>query len=74
LAAYDKATHADDIASFVAEGTLSGEGLTGTYRVVRDGVNQREDDVLGPRHETTLQLGDRVFVRNANGNVRELRG
>ena len=74
MAAYDKATHADDIASLVAEGTLSGEGLTGTYRVVRDGVNQREDDVLGPRHETTLQLGDRVFVRNANGNVRELRG
>ena len=74
MAAYDRATHADDIASFVAEGTLSGEGLTGSYRVVRDGVNQREDDILGPRHETTLQLGDRVFVRNANGNVRELRG
>ncbi len=30
--------------------------------------------MLGPRHETTLQLGERVFVRNANGNVRELRG
>jgi len=74
LAAYDRATHADDLTSFVAEGTLAGEGLTGTYRVVRDGVNQREDDILGPRHETTLQLGDRVFVRNANGNVRELRG
>jgi hypothetical protein len=74
LAAYDKATHAEDFTTFVAQGTLAGEGLTGTYRVVRDGVNQREDDILGPRHETTLQLGDRVFVRNANGNVRELRG
>ena len=41
---------------------------------MRDGVNEREDDVLGPRHETTLRLGDRIFVRNANGNVRELRG
>ena len=30
--------------------------------------------MLGPRHETTLRLGDRLFVRNANGNVRELRG
>ncbi len=74
LAAYDKATHADDVKTFVSEGTLSGEGLTGTYRIVRDGVNQREDDELGPRHETTLRLGDRVYVRNANGNVRELRG
>lgn len=74
LAAYDKATHAEDLTTFVAEGTLAGEGLTGTYRVVRDGMNQREDDNLGPRHETTLQLGERVFVRNANGNVRELRG
>ena len=74
LAAYDKATHADDVKTFAAEGTLSGEGLTGTYRIVRDGTNQREDDQLGPRHETTLRLNDRVFVRNANGNVRELRG
>ncbi|MDQ6944562.1 MAG: hypothetical protein M3169_18845, partial [Candidatus Eremiobacteraeota bacterium] len=74
LAAYDKATHADDVKTFAAEGTLSGEGLTGTYRIVRDGVNERQDEQLGPRHETTLRLGDKVFVRNANGNVRELRG
>lgn len=74
LAAYDKATHADDVKTFVAEGTLVGEGLTGTYRIVRDGDKQREDDILGPRHETTLRVADKVFVRNANGNVRELRG
>jgi hypothetical protein len=74
LAAYDRATHADDVTTFVAEGTLAGEGLTGTFRVVRDGANEREDDVLGPRRETTLRVGDRIFVRNANGNVRELRG
>jgi predicted aspartyl protease len=74
LAAYDKATHADDVKTFAAEGTLSGEGLTGTYRIVRDGVNERQDEALGPRSQTTLRLGDKVFVRNANGNVRELRG
>src|SRR5947209_9333540 len=74
LAAYDEATHADDVKTFVSEGTLSGEGLTGTYRIVREGPNEREDDQLGPRHETTLRLGDKVYVRNANGNVRELRG
>lgn len=60
--------------TFVSEGTLQGEGLTGTYHTVRDGTNERDDDVLGPRRETTLRLGDRIFVRNANGNVRELRG
>jgi Aspartyl protease len=62
------------VKTYAAEGTLAGEGLTGTFRTVRDGRNEREDDVLGPRHETTLRLGDRVYVRNANGNVRELRG
>jgi predicted aspartyl protease len=74
LAAYDRATHADEVKTFASEGTLAGEGLTGTFRTVRDGTNAREDDVLGPRHETTLRLGDRLFVRNSNGNVRELRG
>src|ERR1700738_807208 len=49
LAAYDRATHADEVKTFFAEGTLQGEGLTGTFRTVRDGVNEREDDVMGPR-------------------------
>ncbi|HEX3551034.1 MAG TPA: aspartyl protease family protein [Candidatus Elarobacter sp.] len=48
--------------------------MSGTFRTVRDGEREREDDVMGPRRETTLRLGDRIFVRNANGNVRELRG
>ena len=74
LAAYDRATHAADMPTYVAEGTLAGEGLSGTFRIARDGVNEREDDALGPRRETTLRLGDRIFVQNANRNVRELRG
>ena len=74
LQAYDRATHADDVKTIVTEGTLAGEGLTGTFRTVRDGNNEREDDILGPRHETTLRVGDHVYVRNPNGNVRELRG
>jgi hypothetical protein len=74
LAAYDRATRSSDVKTFAAEGTLSGEGLTGTFHIVRDDTNEREEDSLGPRHEATLRLGDRLFVRNANGNVRELRG
>lgn len=60
--------------TFAADGTIAGDGLSGAFHIVRDGVNEREDDNLGPRHETSLRLGDRYFVRNANGNVRELRG
>jgi hypothetical protein len=74
VAAYDRATHADEVKTFAAEGTLAGQGLTGTFHILRDGTNEREDDVLGPRHETSLRLGERIYVRNANGNVRELRG
>ncbi len=74
VAAYDRATHADEVKTLHAEGTLAGEGLTGTFRIVRDGTNEREDDALGPRSETSLKVGDRFYVRNANGNVRELRG
>jgi predicted aspartyl protease len=74
LAAYDRATHSDDMRTFVAEGTVAGEGLSGTFHSWRDGKRERDEDNLGPRHETTLRLGDRIFVRNPNGNVRELRG
>lgn len=74
LAAYERATHATDTKTFVAEGTIAGEGLVGTFHTWRDGDREREDDVLGPRSETTLRLGDRVFIRNPNGNVRELHG
>lgn len=60
--------------TFVSEGTVAGEGLTGTFHSWRDGKRERDEDSLGPRHETTLRLGDRIFVQNPNGNVRELKG
>jgi predicted aspartyl protease len=74
VAAYDRATHAAETQSVVSEGTIAGEGLTGTFHSWRDGDRWREDETLGPRRETTLRLGERIFVRNANGNVRELHG
>ncbi len=74
LAAYDRATNAAEIRSYVAQGTIVGEGLSGTFETWRSGTDERDEEILGPRHETTLHLGQRIFVRNANGNVRELRG
>jgi hypothetical protein len=74
FAAYDRATHAADIATIESEGTVSGEGLSGEFHSWRRGNDERDDESLGPRSETTLRVGDRIWVRNANGNVRELHG
>lgn len=74
FAAYDNATRASDVDSIESTGTISGEGLAGDFHSWRSGDNEREDERLGPRSETTLRLGTRLWASNANGNVRELRG
>jgi len=74
FAAYDRATHAADLTSIESEGTVTGEGLTGDFHSWRSGDDERDDERLGPRSESTLRLGSRIWVRNANGNVRELHG
>jgi Aspartyl protease len=55
-------------------GTIVGSGLNGSFHVWVDGRNARADQNLGPRSETTLELGDRAYLEDANGDVRELRG
>jgi hypothetical protein len=74
LAAYARATHGVDVDTIETDGTIAGEGLTGTFHSWRAKDRERDDDSLGPRSETTLRLGDRIFVRNSNGNVQELTG
>jgi hypothetical protein len=78
LAAYERATlgaGADaDVQTLETTGTLAGEGLTGAFHTWRSGNDERDDESLGPRTETTLRLGSRMWVRNANGNVQELTG
>ncbi len=74
VAAYDRATHGSDATTIVMRGTLSGEGLSGTFASWRSGDDERDDETLGPRSETTLRLGSRIWVRNSNGNVQELTG
>jgi hypothetical protein len=74
LAAYGRATNAADVATIETEGTVSGEGLTGDFHSWRRGDDERDDERLGPRLETTLRRGTRIWARNANGNVHELRG
>jgi len=74
LAAYDRATNATDVATIETEGTITGEGLSGDFHSWRRGDDERDDERLGPRVETTFRRGTRIWVRNANGNVRELHG
>lgn len=74
FAAYERATGAHESAPIETSGTLIGEGLTGTFHSWRTGTNERDDEHLGMRSETTLRVGDRAWVRNASGNVRELHG
>jgi len=75
FARYARASGADRApASLETAGTLRGDGLDGSFHSWRDGTNERDEERLGERSETTLRLGARLFVQNASGNVRELKG
>jgi len=74
LAIYARATRDADLKTFESSGTVTGEGLTGDFHSWRSGPNERDDERLGPRSETTLRLGEHLYLRTASGNVRELTG
>ena len=73
LAAYAAATHDTGVDKIETTGTVSGEGLTGAFHSWRDGDKERDDESLGPRLETTLRIGDRIWT-SSDGNVQELTG
>jgi hypothetical protein len=74
LAAYDRATHSADVKTSEERGTLTGDGLSGEFHSWRRDEDERDDERMGPRTETTLRVGNRIWVRNESGNVRELVG
>jgi predicted aspartyl protease len=74
LARYERATRDAGLRSFESTGVIAGEGLTGDFHSWRSGPDERDDERLGPRAETTLRLGDHIYLRTASGNVRELTG
>jgi hypothetical protein len=55
-------------------GSIAGAGLSGGFHTWADGDRERDDQRLGPRSETTLRVGERVYYANADGNVREFTG
>jgi len=77
LARYARAVADPDAADIVhaeTAGTLSGAGLVGTFHVWQQGDDERSDQLLGPRVDRTLRLGDRLYAQDSNGNVRRLTG
>ena len=55
-------------------GFVSGSDLKGTFHSWRAGDDQRYDEHTGVRLESTFRLGEREYIVNENGAVRELRG
>ena len=46
----------------------------GAYHIWQSGDSSRYEEQFGVREETTLRIGDRQYVINQSGNVRELHG
>jgi hypothetical protein len=65
---------AHDPSTLETVGSMSGNKLDGRFHSWHDDQNDRFDQALGPRIERTYRKGDREFIVNMNGNVRELGG
>ena len=68
------ALHLHDLPVYEETGTFEGLGLQGTFHEWKDGDSDRRDAQLGIRASTTLRIGDRIWVKDENGAVRELLG
>ncbi len=55
-------------------GTVAGAGLQGAFHSWQSGERERGDENLGPRRERTLRLGERAWLSDENGDVREFTG
>jgi len=68
------ALHVRQPQSLYLQGSVAGLGLDGTFENWREGDRERYDETLGIRTQRTLRIGAVEWVRNANGDVRQLRG
>lgn len=55
-------------------GQLSGLQLGGDFHEWQEGTSQRRDERLGLRTEHQLRVGDRMWIQNASGQIREIQG
>jgi hypothetical protein len=48
--------------------------VDGAFREWQEGTSERRDERLGLRTERVLRVGDRLWIQNADGDVREVQG
>lgn len=56
------------------EGEIGGAALQGRFHSWHAGDNDRYDESIGIRSDSTIRSGDKEYVVNQSGDVRELRG
>ena len=68
------ALHVHSVKTLQLQGRVTGEDLSGEFRSWQAGQNERYDEAIGERFESSVRIGDRQYIVNQSGNVREMRG
>lgn len=66
--------HVRDVSSVEVFGSIEGAGLTGSFRRWESGADSRQDDEMASHAVQSLQIGDKQYLINESGDVRELHG
>lgn len=68
------ALHVHTPKTLEVRGVLLGAGMQGEFHTWETGGKERFDENVGGRSESSLRIGDREYIVNESGNVRELHG
>lgn len=68
------ALHVHPSKTLEVRGEVGGAGLEGAFHSWQMNGKARYDEQFGERRESSLRVGDREYVVNQSGNVRELHG
>lgn len=66
--------HVHPVKTLQVHGSVSGVNLKGAFRSWQTDNAERYDEAIGERFESSLRIGDRQYIINQSGNVREVRG
>lgn len=66
--------HVHAVKTLELRGGITGFNLQGAFHSWQSGDDARYDEAIGDRFESSLRLGDRQYIINQSGNIREVRG
>jgi predicted aspartyl protease len=66
--------HVRAVKTLEMRGSVSGVSLKGAFHSWQSDDNERYDEAIGDRFESSLRIGERQYIINQSGNVREVRG